>query len=193
MLYNGSQTHHTAGRDDRNTTTLAACVLAQHDYLISKEYEIQALMFDGLMVYGFHYDNNELLLDIEEHVLGQTEYSIKLSYKPHSTELKIPTDFETPDSIYQKEKTLFELTNCKIEDTFIHMIVGAAIGAIASWVLEQHIKEQQEEAVRQAEEKYDAKMKQKHDDFLVDEDKRKNNTRKKKRLITCLRHNTKKK
>ena len=47
-------------------------------------YEICALMFDGLMIYGNHYNNEELREILENEI---QEYGIKLKYKRHSTSL----------------------------------------------------------------------------------------------------------
>ena len=51
-----------------------------------KGYEIFSLMFDGLMIYGNHYENQELLKELEEEI---KEYSIRLSYKEHSNTLQL--------------------------------------------------------------------------------------------------------
>ena len=50
--------------------------------LNSLHFEICALMFDGLMIYGNHYDNEELLKTLE---IETEEYGIKLKYKQHET------------------------------------------------------------------------------------------------------------
>jgi hypothetical protein len=56
--------------------------------------EICALMFDGLMVYGYHYGNNELLNYIETFVNNQfPNLNMKFDFKEHNTEIQIPDDF----------------------------------------------------------------------------------------------------
>lgn len=47
-------------------------------------FEICSLMFDGLMIYGNHYNNEELKDTLENEI---KEYGIKLKYKRHSTSL----------------------------------------------------------------------------------------------------------
>jgi len=69
------------------------------NYLQTKQYEIMALMFDGCMIYGNHYQNKTLLSEMEEVI---KEYNIKLSFKVHSTtitedELKLLPDEEDED------------------------------------------------------------------------------------------------
>ena len=57
--------------------------------------EICSLMFDGLMVYGNHYDDAGLLAEMEAAI---AEYDMKLTYKQHSTVLQLediePTEKE---------------------------------------------------------------------------------------------------
>lgn len=56
--------------------------------------EICALMFDGLMVYGYYYGNNELLNYIETFVNNQfPNLNMKWDFKEHNTEIQIPDDF----------------------------------------------------------------------------------------------------
>jgi hypothetical protein len=69
------------------------------DHLNIKNYEVMALMFDGCMIYGNHYNNTTLLPELEEVI---KEYNIKLSFKQHSTsltdeELKLLPDEEDED------------------------------------------------------------------------------------------------
>jgi len=80
--------------------------------------EIAILMFDGLMLYGDHYDNSELLEDIERYVESKMSgLNMKWSYKPHDTTLEIPDDFvaEKPDE-YTEWKSTFESEWCKIKN-----------------------------------------------------------------------------
>lgn len=86
--------------------------------------EIAILMFDGLMIYGGHYNNTALLTEIEQYVESKMEgLNMKWCYKEHDDEIQIPEDW-TPDDdadlVLQKPfpdvvKT-FELTHAKITD-----------------------------------------------------------------------------
>ena len=53
------------------------------EYLNKNKYEIQALMFDGVMIYGDHYSNHSLLVAIEEHLSEIWGFQFKLDYKQH--------------------------------------------------------------------------------------------------------------
>ena len=94
---------------------------AMYEYLVENDYKIHSLMFDGLMVYGNLYENKELLIEIEKHVLEHTEFDMKLAYKHHDTTLTIPDDYETEESVYEKAKEEFELTNFKYVDNFVYI------------------------------------------------------------------------
>lgn len=83
--------------------------------------EIAILMFDGLMLYGDHYDNSELLEDIESYVASKMPgLNMKWSYKPHDNTLQIPPDFDLESAKNSNIQTFeelvaeFELTHAKI-------------------------------------------------------------------------------
>ena len=64
------------------------CLQEMVKSVTSKGYEISALIFDGLMIYGNHYDNKELLTDIENDMNASFKgLNTKLSYKEHSTNI----------------------------------------------------------------------------------------------------------
>ena len=90
--------------------------------------EIAVLMFDGLMVYGDFYNNSELLQNIETAINEKfINLNMKLSYKEHSNEIRIPEDYEIPTQNEVAEKieinsfetmvAEFEKTHCKILNT----------------------------------------------------------------------------
>lgn len=67
--------------------------------LNKKKIEICSLAFDGLMMYGNHYEDFELLKDIEEHVESKFEgLGMKFSFKPHSTLIQMPENYEIPET-----------------------------------------------------------------------------------------------
>ena len=79
-------------------------IILQHciHVLNTKSIEVAILMFDGLMVYGDHYNNPELLNEIEKHVEEQmTGLNMKWTYKEHDTTLQIPEDFDEKE--YENE------------------------------------------------------------------------------------------
>lgn len=64
-------------------------------FINSKNIEILALMFDGLMIYGDYYDNKELLEQIEKYIDEKfPKLNMKFSYKQHDTSISIPDDFD---------------------------------------------------------------------------------------------------
>ena len=86
--YNGSLINRILCYYENNV--LQACV----DYINSKGYEIAVLMFDGLMIYGDHYHNSDLLAEIQAYVESKfTGLNMKWTYKPNDTSLEIPEDF----------------------------------------------------------------------------------------------------
>jgi hypothetical protein len=91
----------------------------------AKGIEIAVLMFDGLMIYGDHYANTELLEEIQTYVDSKMPgLNMKWAYKEHDNSLFIPDDFD-PDSVaqdpYSEWKEKFETEYCKIKNqaTFI--------------------------------------------------------------------------
>ena len=90
-------------------------------FINSKQIEICSLMFDGLMVYGDYYDNDELLVELADFVNGKFEgLDIVFTYKEHSNEIEIPDDYlpeiiEIEDT-FEKISEEFELSHSKINN-----------------------------------------------------------------------------
>ena len=89
--------------------------------LKTNNFEIMTPMFDGMLIYGDHYDNHKLLNDITESVENEfMDLNMEWTYKPHYTDIVIPDDFEPTSVIvdrinsYDKVKELFEQTHIKI-------------------------------------------------------------------------------
>lgn len=62
--------------------------------LLRPNYTISTLMYDGLMIEGNHYNNPELLRDIEKHIEScYPGLNMHFSYKPHDTTIQIPDEF----------------------------------------------------------------------------------------------------
>tara|TARA_R110001592_G_scaffold48564_1_gene152692 strand:- start:40 stop:2283 length:2244 start_codon:yes stop_codon:yes gene_type:complete len=87
---------------------------AIRDYCDLNNIQIQALMFDGLMVYG-DYKETSLSL-IENHIKENTIFKkIKLSIKPHEYEYLIPKDYKCQVKLsYEEMREIFEKENFKI-------------------------------------------------------------------------------
>ena len=75
--------------------------------LNSKQINICAMMFDGVMCYGNYYKDNSLLSDIENVINEKFEgLNMKFSFKEHDTSIEIPNDF------------VFEKTKIEVEGIF---------------------------------------------------------------------------
>ena len=94
-------------------------------FIQSKNMEISVLAFDGLMVYGDYYGNNDLLREMEQYIENKFEgLNMKFDYKRHNDEIKMPDDFKIPEkekelavangNDYESVKIKFEETHCKI-------------------------------------------------------------------------------
>jgi hypothetical protein len=101
--------------------------------LNSKQIEIGALMFDGLMIYPFYDQDNckfidyykcdWLLRQIETHVNSKFEgLDMEFAYKEHNNEIVMPENYQEEleenenDDGYEKVKIEFEKTHAKIID-----------------------------------------------------------------------------
>jgi len=90
----------------------------------SKQIEVGALMFDGLMPYGNYYDDQDLLLEITDAVNDEFDgLDMVFTYKEHSEVIKVPGDFVVKEDIplvipkgksFREVATEFEKTVCKI-------------------------------------------------------------------------------
>lgn len=90
----------------------------------SNQIEICALMFDGLMMYGNHYENDELLLNITDVVNEEfSELDMVFCYKEHSDKIKVPDEYSIaiPEPIvvteglsFKSVSSVFEENHCKI-------------------------------------------------------------------------------
>lgn len=73
-------------------------------YLTTLNIEIAVLMFDGLMVYGDYYLDNDLLEELDIHTNDKFPgLNMRWAYKNHSTDIVVPLDF-TIEPIVSKEE-----------------------------------------------------------------------------------------
>lgn len=71
-----------------------------------------ALMFDGLLVYGNHYENRELLTEIEMHAESKfVGLGMQFAYKQHSDLIQIPEDFVPAEVSNVVEGRLYAATD----------------------------------------------------------------------------------
>ena len=89
-------------------------------YFTENNFEIFALMFDGLMVYPSDCKIN--LGFIEEYIQEVTQFNnIHLSIKEHTTDIIMPEDYNPEEQMdYLTLKKLFEKDNCKVNAHFYH-------------------------------------------------------------------------
>jgi hypothetical protein len=71
-----------------------ACQHALH-VVNQRGIEVAVMMFDGMMLYGNHYEDAGLLQEIKDHVNTQMEgMDMSWSYKPHDDTIQVPADFD---------------------------------------------------------------------------------------------------
>lgn len=90
--------------------------------------ELLSLAFDGCLLYGSHYENDELLSKVECYVNDKIPgLNVKLSYKAHDNLIQLPADFcpkETeinPDELYSNMKLNFETTHAFIVSSALYI------------------------------------------------------------------------
>jgi len=81
--------------------------------------EVHSLAFDGLQVYGTHYDNSDLLKDMEQFIVRKGLYPVKLTYKQHPYGWDIPEDYVAHQTQYGLMKEEFEEHHCKVGVNFV--------------------------------------------------------------------------
>ena len=89
-------------------------------FIKGKGLTIAVLMFDGIMVYGNHYDNNELLLELSQYVFNEFGIDMKWSYKAHDCgNLSLPEDWERPKELEDIKKEEDENYNDVEETSYV--------------------------------------------------------------------------
>jgi hypothetical protein len=100
-------------------------IILQHaiGFMTNKNIEIAVLMFDGLMIYGDHYSNTELLTELTDYVERKMEgLGMKWCYKEHNMELTIPKDFVFNDAKEAEAKNSFSAMAEEFEKTHLKII-----------------------------------------------------------------------
>lgn len=99
------------------------------DIINRKRIEVAVLIFDGLVIYGNHYEDTSLLNEITTYVNEQMEgLNMRWSYKPFDTSLTIPETFDENTyegkKIYRPVKSEDEAANL-IYDEVKHILIPA--------------------------------------------------------------------
>ncbi len=100
-------------------------IILQHVIHIANQrnIEIAILMFDGLMLYGDYYDNEELLKEITDWVEKEMPgLGMKWTYKKHKSTLLVPDDFEESKTVCIDEKRTFEHIAKEFEKNHLKII-----------------------------------------------------------------------
>lgn len=95
----------------------------------ANQVEVCSLMFDGLMMYGNHYQNDNLLLAIAQAVAQEfPELNMVFCYKEHSQVIQIPDDYavtalldiskDTEDNVFSGQMTEKEIRCSQIYKTY---------------------------------------------------------------------------
>lgn len=84
--------------------------------------EVHSLMYDGLMIYGDHYEDQELLPLIEKELFNKFGWDIPLDFKQHETHFQLPDDYVPKPNLlsYNNLKKEFEKKNCKVDCKFVY-------------------------------------------------------------------------
>lgn len=95
-----------------------------YNYFILNNYDIGVLIYDGIMIYGDYYKNNELLKNLNDFVIEKTGYKkINIKFEVNETNItdeklnKIPekkNDEETTGAKFEEIAEKFEKTHLKI-------------------------------------------------------------------------------
>ena len=95
-------------------------ILLQHmiSWANTNGYGVQALFFDGMLVYGNMPDQH--LEEMMQYIFAQTNWDIKLTFKPITTTLKLPENYKLMvRDDYETVKQQFELFNAKVDCDFV--------------------------------------------------------------------------
>lgn len=95
------------------------------DFIYRKGFIVRCLAFDGLMIEGNHYENTNLLTELESVVNAKfCGLNMVFTFKPHDNSIVIPDNFHDGNSLVDGLKLSFvnvakefEKTHCKITNT----------------------------------------------------------------------------
>ena len=95
----------------------------------SKDLKIQTLMFDGLTIYGDHYENKTLLADINDHLSNTWNFLFEVAYKEHVDKIQIETEVKEELS-YDEMKKLFEKNHIKVGKFYLKELKGGIVNVL---------------------------------------------------------------
>ncbi len=82
------------------------------DFFNNQKIRIGVLMYDGIMIYGNHYKNIQLLTDLSQLIQSEFGFDIQFNYKEHDNGgLMLPEDFMIENEKGFKNKQYTELKN----------------------------------------------------------------------------------
>jgi len=90
--------------------------------------EICCLMMDGLMVYGNHYNNSELLGKMSARCWKEMGLVMQFSFKEHDDIIQIPQDFECPLEI--ETRTLIDTQNTPTVDAMFKLLNANSVSNV---------------------------------------------------------------
>jgi len=90
--------------------------------------EICCLMMDGLMVYGNHYNNAELLGKMSARCWKEMGLVMQFSFKEHDDIIQIPQDFECPLEI--ETRTLIDTQNTPTVDAMFKLLNANSVSNV---------------------------------------------------------------
>ena len=142
--------------------------------LNKKQIKICALCFDGLLMYGNHYNDAGLLQEITDEINKLwVGLNMKWSYKQHSTDIVMPDEWVIPNKQEEgiEEKTFeaisnkFELTHCKIINKGIFIKSTENDNIVMS---KQHLKTAYENMVYKKQKEKDGETFYEDENFIND-------------------------
>ena len=95
-------------------------ILAAKSFIESKNVEVSTLAFDGLMHYGDC--DHRMCEQLNTFITEKFDFPFKFVYKPHSTEIKVPRDFDESSVVSKSYKTMceeFNASHAKVGDKYI--------------------------------------------------------------------------
>ncbi len=111
-------------------------LMSLYNFLIKKDYSVHSLMFDGLMIYGDHYHNKELLEECDKFIKEEHGDLHAVTYKPHSIHYKLPKDYKSNNELYLEQKEVFEVDNFMMGDQYgIINNIGVTLYAQANFMI----------------------------------------------------------
>lgn len=85
-------------------------------YLTSKNFNVDVLIFDGVLVRNDKQLTPEILNELSDHINNKLGYKVKFLIKAFDESIKLPNNLLTPDEEYYEIRKEFEKDICKIQN-----------------------------------------------------------------------------